>query len=232
MTLEEFRLALQAKGLSLNAEKLAKFKEYARLLKEWNEKINLTSIVEEEEVIEKHFLDSALPFLGFDLKGKKVLDIGSGAGFPGMVIALLFDEAEVHLLDATKKKFLFLEEVQKTLQIPNVFFEIGRVEERKDLRESFDFVTARGFAATRVFLEVGAPLCKVKGTLLAMKSRRGEEEYAEARPAMKKLGLILEDIKSYELPSGEVRNNYRFGKAKPTDPRYPRDWATIMRKPL
>ena len=65
-----------------------------------------------------------------------------------------------------------------------------------------------------------------------MKSRRGEEEYAEARPAMKKLGLILEDIKSYELPSGEVRNNYRFGKAKPTDPRYPRDWATIMRKPL
>lgn len=232
MTIEEFRLHLQAKGLSLTADKLAKLKEYARLLKEWNEKMNLTSIVEEEEVIEKHFLDSVLPFLGFDLKGKKILDIGSGAGFPGMVLALLFEEAEVHLLDATKKKFLFLEEVQKTLQIPNVHFEIGRVEEMKNLRDSFDFVTARGFALTRIFLEVAAPLAKRKGTLIAMKSRRGEEEYEEAKPAMKKLGLVLEDVKSYELPCGEVRNNYRFGKIRPTDPRYPRPWATILKKPL
>ena len=112
MTYQELVSYLSEKGVSVSQQQCEALSRYAALLKEWNERMNLTSIVEEPEVIEKHFLDSALACVGYSFAGRKVIDIGSGAGFPGAVIALLFPTSSVTLLDATKKKFDFLQTVK------------------------------------------------------------------------------------------------------------------------
>lgn len=232
MTLEEFRLACENIGIPLSKEQLNQFDLYADLLKEWNEKMNLTSIVEKEEVFEKHFYDCILPCKTISFHEKEILDIGSGAGFPGMVFAIVYPDAHVTLVDATRKKFLFLEEVKNRLGIHNVSFHVGRVEEMKKERESFDIVSSRGFAALRILLEVAAPLIKVGGTIIAMKSQRGEEELKEAYGTIVKLKLKEVNLQRASLPSGDVRLNYLFQKTEKTDGRYPRSWADITKKPL
>ena len=232
MTYDELYDFAAKNGLELPSDLAAKFHRYAELLAEWNQKMNLTSIVEESEVIEKHFLDSLTPAFVASFAGKSVADMGSGAGFPGMVFALAFPSCHVTLMDATKKKFLFLEELKKELGINNVRFYVGRVEEAKTLRESFDIVTARGFASTRILLEVGAPLVKVNGTVIAMKGPRGEEELREALGTEKRLALHLRKKEGLLMPSREKRINYFFEKIHPTKPCYPRSWADIQKKPL
>ena len=232
MTYEELIPAAQEYGVSISPELQEKLKTYAKLLKEWNEKMNLTAIVEEPEVIEKHFLDSLTCAAVYDFSGKSVADIGSGAGFPGIIIALAFPTSNVTLIDATKKKFLFLEEVKKTLQIENLTFHIGRVEDMKAERESFDCVTSRGFAQMNVFLEVATPLVKMNGTVLAMKGPRGEEELFASLNAEKKLSLHLRKKKTIVLPGGETRMNFTFEKTGRTPPRFPRPWAEIVKKLL
>ena len=232
MTLEELKNACLELGISLSEKQLAQFDLYADLLKEWNEKMNLTAIVEKEEVIEKHFYDCILPCKTLSFNHKKILDIGSGAGFPGMVFAILYPDAEVTLVDATRKKFLFLEEVRNRLGIENVVFHVGRVEEMRKSRESYDIVSSRGFAALRILLEGAAPLIKVGGTIIAMKSQRGEEELKEAYGTIVKLKLKEVNLQKATLPSGDVRLNYLFQKTEKTDGRYPRPWAVITKKPL
>lgn len=232
MTLEELKNACHELGIELSEKQLAQFDRYADLLKEWNEKMNLTAIVEKEEVIEKHFYDCILPCKTISFSNKKILDIGSGAGFPGMVFAILYPESEVTLVDATRKKFLFLEEVMNQLGIENVVFHVGRVEEMRKQRESYDIVSSRGFAALRILLEVAAPLIKVGGTIIAMKSQRGEEELKEAYGTIVKLKLKEVNLQKATLPSGDVRLNYLFQKTEKTDGRYPRPWAVITKKAL
>ena len=232
MTYAELFAFASEHGLELNPDLEAKFHRYAELLAAWNEKMNLTSITEESEVIEKHFLDSLTPVFTTSFAGKSVADMGSGAGFPGMVFATAFPSCHVTLMDATKKKFLFLEELKKELELSNVRFYVGRVEEAKTMRESFDIVTARGFAAARILLEVGAPLVKVNGTVIAMKGPRGEEELHEALGIEQRLALHLRKKEELVMPSGEKRINYFFEKIHPTKPCYPRSWADIQKKPL
>ena len=232
MTLEELKNTCHELGIELSEKQLAQFDRYADLLKEWNEKMNLTAIVEKEEVIEKHFYDCILPCKTISFSNKKILAIGSGAGFPGMVFAILYPESEVTLVDATRKKFLFLEEVRNQLGIENVVFHVGRVEEMRKQRESYDIVSSRGFAALRILLEVAAPLIKVGGTIIAMKSQRGEEELKEAYGTSVKLKLKEVNLQKATLPSGDVRLNYLFQKTEKTDGRYPRPWAVITKKTL
>ncbi len=231
MTLEELHAALLPE-IDLTNEQLEAFSSYAKLLKEWSEKMNLTTIVEEGEVNEKHFLDSLIPCKHWNFAGKKIADMGSGAGFPGIAIAIAFPDAEVTLIDATKKKFLFLEEVVKALNLKNVKFHVGRVEQMKKEREKFDIVISRGFAAMRILLEVGAPLTKKGGVIVAMKSQRGESELKESLSIIRV--LKLKEVNKYTdiLPSGEIRNNYFFMKMEKTPRNFPRDWATILNKPL
>lgn len=225
--------SLHKEGIDLPNLDIDKLALYAALLKEWNEKINLTSIVEEEEVFAKHFFDSLLPVALTDFNGKKIADIGSGAGFPGMVYALAFPTAEVTLIDATKKKFLFLEEVANKLELKNVHFHVGRVEDMKTERESFDIVTSRGFASMNVFLEVASPLTKVGGEVIAMKGKNGKEEMKDAVKAMEILGLRYGKRIETTLPdNGDVRMNFLFKKYKATPIKYPRDWAKIIKHPL
>jgi len=232
MTLEQLATRCKEDGIELTEAQLKQFDLYADLLKEWNEKMNLTSITEKEEAIEKHFYDCIIPTKTMSFHGKKLLDIGSGAGFPGMVFAILYPDMQVVLADATQKKFKFLEEVRSRLGLQNVTFHVGRVEEMRKQRESFDIVTSRGFASLRILLEVAAPLIKVSGTIIAMKSQRGEEELKEAYGTIVKLKLKEVNLQRATLPNGDIRLNYLFQKLEKTDTRYPRPWAVIIKKPL
>lgn len=233
MKLENLIAELGKAKVDLPSLDIEKLRTYAALLKVWNEKMNLTSIVEEEEVVLKHFYDCLLPLSLTSLEGKKIADIGSGAGFPGLVWAIAVPSAEITLIDATKKKFAFLEEVVKTLQIPNIHFHIGRVEEMKEEKESFDLITSRGFAAMPLFLEVGAPLLKVGGEMIAMRGAKGNEEMRDAKPAMEILGMRYGKRALSALPgSGDIRQNFLLLKAKPTPEKYPRDWAKLLKHPL
>lgn len=233
MTYEELQTRLAAKRIAISAEMIAKLKLYAALLKEWNEKMNLTSIVAEEEVIEKHFYDCLIATEKLDLSASKIADIGSGAGFPGLVWALCFPQAEVTLIDATNKKFRFLEEVKTQLQLDNVHFHVGRVEAMKEQRENFDLVSARGFAALSVLMEVGAPLLKVGGKILAMKGSKGLQELKDAQSGLATLGLRFDGKIVEHLPThNDERINIRLVKFKQTPEKYPRDWATLLKHPL
>ena len=232
MTYEELKKAFEGTQVVIGDELISSLRTYAALLAEWNEKMNLTAITEEPIVIEKHFMDSLLIAKDFVFAGKKIADIGSGAGFPGVVLALAFPSCHVTLIDATKKKFLFLQELKEKLGIGNIAFHVGRVEDMKAERDTFDIVTARGFGAMNIFLEVAAPLAKKGGTLIAMKSLRGEEELVKSKFAIHRLGLSLSSTKKDVLPDGEIRLNYYFEKKQPTPPSYPRPWAEILKKPL
>lgn len=232
MTYEELKKAFEGTQVVIGDELISSLRTYAALLAEWNEKMNLTAITEEPIVIEKHFMDSLLIAKDFVFAGKKIADIGSGAGFPGVVLALAFPSCHVTLIDATKKKFLFLQELKEKLGISNIAFHVGRVEDMKAERDTFDIVAARGFAAMNIFLEVAAPLAKKGGTLIAMKSLRGEEELVKSKFAIHRLGLSLSSTKKDVLPDGEIRLNYYFEKKQPTPPSYPRPWAEILKKPL
>lgn len=233
MKKEELIEALRHAKINLPDLDIDKLSLYAQKLKEWNERMNLTSIVEEDDVFLKHFYDSLLPCALTDFNNKSIADIGSGAGFPGMVMALAYPSAKVTLIDATKKKFLFLEEIKESLGLDNVFFHVGRVEDMKEERESFDIVTSRGFASMNVFLEVASPLVKVHGEVIAMKGKNGKEEMKEAIDALEILGLRYgKRIETIMPNSGDVRMNFLFNKYKNTPVKYPREWAKIIKHPL
>ena len=229
MTYEELKSKCAEFGLILNEEQIEAFRRYAALLKEWNEKMNLTSIVEEEAVIEKHFYDSLLAGKSLSLKNRKIADVGSGAGFPGLALAIAYPSAKVTLIDATKKKFVFLEEVKNQLHLENVSFLLGRVEDLHAYRESFDVVISRGFASLRVFAEVGAPLVYITGTLIAMKGPNVDEEIAEAKNILSKLSLRLKTRQEDTLPSGDGRVTLYYAKDAATPKRFPRRWDEIQR---
>ena len=225
MTFEE----LQVRH-GLDAKAIERFRVYARLLKEWNEKINLTSIVEEGEVIEKHFDDCLIALRSVPNDVISICDIGSGAGFPGLVFAIARPVAKLTLVDATGKKCRFLEEVSKELGLDNVRVLNLRAEDFKE-RETFDLVTARAVAPLQILLEITAPFAKVGGHILTLKGAKGEEELKASSKALKTLGLKLEKTDSLELEEGK-RINLLFVKNEKTSPKYPRDWGSIQKKPL
>ena len=233
MTFLEMSNYLRSSNIEISSSLESKFALYESLLIEWNEKINLTSILKPGEIYEKHFLDCLLLLKGCDFSNKNVVDIGSGAGFPGVVLALANKTAKVTLVDSTAKKFKFLEELKKQLQIGNIFFHIGRVEDMKKEKGKFDVVTSRGFSSLPTICEVGAPLLKENGTLIAMKSIQGKEELVGSTSSLIKLGLELDKVLTDTLPeSNSTRVNIYFKKNKKTQPRYPRRWNEIISNPL
>ena len=163
MTYEEMVSLLSGK-IELNEKTVERFKKYAGLLKEWNEKMNLTAITDEPEIVEKHFYDCLLPTDHDLLDDKLICDLGTGAGFPGMVWAIAYPKCVVTLVDATGKKCMFLNEVIKELNLTNAFVVNSRGEDL-DMREHFDIVTARAVAPLNILLEVCVPLIKEKGLM-------------------------------------------------------------------
>ena len=218
--------------LDVNDEVLSKFEKYEALLKEWNAKFNLTAIRDDQGILEKHFIDSIYPMVFVDFKDKKLCDIGSGAGFPGIPLAILNPSLTVVLVEASGKKTTFLNEVKNVLGLENLHVLRMRVEVLK-YREHFDFVSARAVTQMNILSELAIPLLKINGELLAYKLYDVENELNEAKNAFKVLDASLEDVKKYNLPiSGDGRSLVIIKKNGKTKLRYPRPYSEISAKPL
>lgn len=218
--------------INLDSNMVANLKRYSSLLIEWNEKMNLTAIKEEGEIVEKHFLDSLLPAKSPLFIGNRIADIGTGAGFPGLVYAIVFPNKKIVLVEATGKKCTFLEAVKKALNLQNVTILNTRAEDLTE-RDTFDITIARALAPLNVLLEILVPWTKVHGKVVAMKGEKGEEEMVGASKAIKELGIKLLNKDEGILPEcQEKRINYFFEKETKTFKRYPRTWAEIVKKPL
>ena len=226
-------------GITITEEQEQKLNQYYDLLIDWNNKINLTSIVEYEEVIWKHFLDSAF-FVSCD-KGdlkekKKVLDFGTGAGFPGMVLAILCPDYEFVLADSLNKRIEFLKVVINRLQIHNVSVIHGRAEELgrdENFRNQFDYVVSRAVAELPVLLEYCIPFVKKGGYFVSYKSRRLDEEIENAENALNMLYTKYEKKYKYELEYDHSERYLVFFRCENiTDSKYPRKPKKIKTNPL
>jgi len=194
--------------------------------------MNLTAITEYEEIIEKHFYDCLLPLKNVGLSGK-VCDVGSGAGFPGLVWKIVNPEVEFVLVEPTGKRCTFLNEVINQLGLEKITVINKRAEEYVlEEREVFDYVTARAVANLRVLSELCIPLIKVNGMFVALKGMHGDEEAEAAKHAMDVLGAELVNKENTNLDEGDNRVNLYYKKVKATPNEYPRNYGRIKKKPL
>lgn len=228
-----FNAYLQKLNIPNSAHIAAKLSEYAAFLSEKNKVMNLTA-VPEAQYFEKHFYDSLLLSELYSFNDETLLDIGSGAGFPGIVLALVYPKLRITLLEPTLKRVNFLNDVITLLKIENVKVVAARAEDYiVSNREQFDLVTARAVASLNVLLELAVPFVKLKGALLLMKGQNAHEEIALASNAMNKLDVVLAKENQQTLPSDEsVRINLKFVKTKQTNSKYPRNYSQIKKKPL
>lgn len=222
-------------GAPLSEQQLSQLEAYARLLREWNEKMNLTAIVDDEGIALKHFLDSLALLRRAEIPaGARVADVGTGAGFPGVVLKIARPDIELVLIDSLQKRLNFLEEVlsQIGLSAKLVHARAEDVGHDANLRESFDFVTARAVANLSVLAEYCLPLVKVGGVFAPMKTADAEREISGAKPAIAALGGKLREVKLYELPVAGGRSVVVVDKTAPTPPKYPRQGTKISKKPI
>lgn len=232
------QLAAQAKsvlGIKLKEEQARQFQRYLELLLERNESLNLTAITDPAEAAEKHFLDSLVPAALCPIKeGAKLLDVGTGAGFPGLPLKILRPDLELSLLDGTGKKLAFLREVCGELGIQAQFLHKRAEEAGRDkvLRESFDVVISRAVAGLPVLAEYCLPLVKMKGYFLAMKGPAAGEELEQARQALDILGGTQHKLLTVSLPTAGERSIVQVRKLAFTPKSYPRHGGTIVKHPL
>lgn len=224
-------------GLELTEEKQKKFLTYYELLVEKNKVMNLTAITEFDEVIEKHFLDSISLVQIMDLtKPMKVLDLGTGAGFPGIPLKIMFPELQIVLADSLNKRVLFLQEVIDALELRQIMAVHGRAEElarRKDYRESFDLCVSRAVANLSTLSEYCLPFIQISGKFVSYKSGEVEEEAENARKAVFLLGGELQDVVKFDLPGSEIHRSFVvMEKVKTTPKAYPRKAGTPSKNPL
>lgn len=209
---------------------------YRRELLDWNTRMNLTAITDPDEVLIKHFLDSLSLLLAFDREQARVLDIGSGAGFPGIPLKIVRPQWRVALLEATGKRINFLRHIIAVLQLDGIDVVQGRAEEigRKDpYRAAFDLVTARAVAALPVLLEYCAPFCRVNGTILLPKKGQIADELIKGKRAASQLGAILEADVPIDLPGlADDRRLLAWKQQKLCPARFPRSGAAIAKHAL
>lgn len=213
-----------------------KLEIYAEQLREWNEKINLTAILDDEGIAVKHFLDCLLVTKTADFKsGMNVIDVGTGAGFPGLVIAAAYPEMNVTLLDSTGKKLKAVEDIANKMGVENVKIVHARAEDmgkNPEFREKYDFATARAVAQLRVLLEYTLPFVKKGGNFLSLKAAIAEEEIDGASHSLQVLGGKIEGVNTFNLPDGDKRVIINVKKISQISPKYPRPSAQIAKKPL
>lgn len=215
----------------------AQLAQYGRMLLEKNQVMNLTAIREPEGVARMHFLDCAALLKYCDFQGKTLIDVGTGAGFPGMVLKILVPSLKITLLDSLSKRLDWLTEVYEKLDgVDSIATFHGRAEElglNKRFRDSFDFATARAVADLRVLCELCLPFVKAGGKFLAMKSTNSDEELSQAAHAIKLLGGRVSAVEDYTIPGTEVTHRLIvIEKLAPTLKGYPRRWAKIQSAPL
>ena len=233
MNKEEFIKELSKINIKLTNKQLQDLETYYKLLVEENQKYNLTNITQKEDVYLKHFYDSLTIVKQINLDNQYICDIGTGAGFPGLVLKIVFPELQIDLLDATLKKCNFLNLVIETLNLKKIKVINARAEEySKNTREKYDIVTSRAVAPLKHLLEYSIPLLKINGTFIALKSNI-DEELKNIDNYYKKLYLKEEKITTFELPIElSKRTLYTVKKEKPTPKIYPRTYNQIKKKEI
>ena len=207
--------------------------QYARLLEEKNKVMNLTAIKGAEDTARLHFLDCGALLRWIDPAGKRLLDVGSGAGFPGLVLKILSPETKLTMLDSLQKRVTFQQETAAALGLTDVECLCGRAEELSDRREGFDLVTSRAVARLNLLAELCLPLVRVGGVFAAMKGPAPEEELAEAERGIALLGGGKARIERYVIPGTDVVHSaVLIEKVRHTPARYPRRYAMIKKQPL
>lgn len=238
--MEYFQLMKEASlevGLDLTEKQYNQFVEYMRLLQEWNEKINLTAITEDEEVIKKHFIDCIKAFKSNAVKNAKtIIDVGTGAGFPGLPIAIMNPNVRVTLLDSLNKRINFLNAVIAKLDLKNVVTIHSRAEDgarKAELRENFDVATSRAVANMAVLSEFCLPYVKLNGYFVALKGPAIEDEIKEGKKAINTLGGELENIIEVNIEESDLKHNIvEIRKISKCPKAYPRKAGTINKKPI
>lgn len=234
-----FKDSLNKFNIELTDKQLEQFIQYYELLIEWNSFMNLTAITEFQEVIKKHFIDSislvkAIPNL--EEQYGTVIDIGTGAGFPGIPLKIVFPKLQVTLLDSLKKRVQFLDKVVNTLELSKVSIIHGRAEDyaRPDkLREKFDLCVSRAVANLTTLSEYCIPFVKINGYFISYKSEKIVEEYENAKNAIKILGGRFERQVDFLIPNSDIyRNLFIIKKEKVTPVKYPRKAGVPSREPI
>ena len=222
-------------GITLSEIQLKQFYNYMNLLIEWNKKINLTAITEPNEIILKHFVDS-LTISKYISDGTRVVDVGTGAGFPGIPLKIYRQDIEITLLDSLQKRINFLDEVIRELNLEKIETIHSRVEDfgkDKRYREKFDIATSRAVANLATLSEFLLPLVKVGGKVISMKGSLIEEELENSKNAIKILGGKIEKVDEFNLPNSDIsRNIVLIDKIKETPNKYPRKAGEPSKKPL
>lgn len=239
MNFDEFKdkfikeLSILNNDINLSDDVLKNFYDYMNGIISWNDKINVTAIVDPDEFIVKHFIDSITINEIVENKGK-LLDIGTGAGFPGIPIKLLNDKLSVTLIDAVNKKLNVIRDVSKDMNIDNLEIIHSRAEDLardKNYREQYDYVTTRAVSNLSTILEYMIPFLKVNGIAICMKGPNYKEEIEEAKNTFKVLGIKLKEVKKYVF-EGQERNVLIIEKLKKTDEKIPRSGGKPLKEPL
>ena len=234
MKINEFIESIKQLGINITDDMINKLNKYYEMLISWNEKINLTSITQKEEVYLKHFYDSLTLIKSYDLtKNISVCDVGTGAGFPGLVLKVVFPNLNVTLVDALNKRVKFLNEVIKELNLKNIVAVHQRAEEfAKENREKFDIVTSRAVAKLNVLNELCLPMVKINGYFIPMKANI-EDEINLSKKSLQELNYTIDEVISFTLPKeNSIRNLIKIKKIGKIKEKYPRNFDKIKKNPL
>lgn len=222
-------------GMTITEEQYEKFLTYSDMLVEWNNKCNLTAILDPEGITIKHFYDSVFPFMALDIpQNAKIIDVGTGAGFPSVPLAIMRNDLKLTLLDSLNKRINFLCELTDTLEV-NAECVHGRAEEfgqKADFREKFDIATARAVASLPELCEYCLPFVKVGGYFVSLKGSNGLEEISNSFNAISTLGGEVVEKNSYTLPNNDGRTLVVIKKISHTPTKYPRNKGQMTKKPL
>lgn len=233
--IEEFEKCLEKMQIKFSEEQYNQFYKYMNLLIEWNKKINLTAIIEPKEIILKHFVDS-LTIAKYIEENKKVADVGTGAGFPGIPLKIYRKDLKITLIDSLNKRLNFLNEVISELELKEITTVHGRAEElgqNKEYRERFDIVTSRAVANLSTLSEYLIPFIKKDGKCIYMKTLEVDEELQKAKRAINILGGKIINTDKFYLPESEIgRSIVVIEKEKQTPIKYPRKPGTPSKEPL
>lgn len=223
--------AFGAAGIEIDAEKAKKLAELSEFMVEYNKNVNLTAITDFKDIVEKHFIDSILPFVSLKIaENSSFIDVGTGAGFPSLPLLIWRDDLKGTLCDSLQKRCVYLEKACEKLGIKAEIVHARAEELGRERREKYDFATARAVSAMPVLTEFCLPFVRKDGLFIALKSVN--EDAKSAENAIKMLGGSLEEVRDYALPSGDKRRIMIVKKISQTPTKYPRSFANISKKPL
>ena len=232
---KELKKQAEEIDINLNDTQINQMHKYMELMLEWNEKINLTAITEEKEIIQKHFIDS-LTIAKYIEKNAKIVDVGTGAGFPGIPLKIVREDLNITLLDSLNKRIKFLDEVINQIGLKDIRTVHARVEEfgkDKEYRENFDYATSRAVANLTTLSEYMLPLVKKCGKCICMKGSNVESELKESKKAIEVLGGTIQKVESFNLPFSDIsRNIIIINKIKDTPLKYPRKPGIPSKEPI